>query len=384
MPLYLSKTRFFVITGGRGSSKSFSTSLFLTQLLRESGHKILYTRYTMSSTALSIKPEIHSKIDLLGWGGKFKSTENQLDCLPSKSVMYFQGIKVGEKIQTAKLKGIEGLSTFIQDEADELTDESIFDDIQRSVRVNHVQNRIILLLNPSYKNHWIFKRFFEKPYPNTTYIHTTFLDNYKNLSTDWLLEAKNLKNQDEQAYNHAYLGHWLDLPEGVCHKNWEVVHHWPEGIEYSKSYGVDFGFSSDPTALIELMINKKNREVYVRQIVYSTDVTPYDLAQFCKQIIKGWASIICDSSNPAGIEEIKRVGLNAKPCKKGAGSIAVGVELFNSYRVKVFQSPNIVNELERRRWAKSIGGAAPFPEKGNDHAIDAIVYALREGTLSSF
>ena len=106
----------------------------------------------------------------------------------------FRGIKASSGNQTAKLKSIPGLTTFVVDEAEEFTSEEDFDTIHYSIRKKGIKNRVIIVLNPAYKTHWIYKRFF-KPHNlpeefsgqvgRVLYIHTTYEDNIDNLSSGY-------------------------------------------------------------------------------------------------------------------------------------------------------------------------------------------------------
>jgi len=160
-PLFENETRYFIITGGRGSSKSFGVGTFTNLLSFEANHKILFTRQTMTSAHLSIIPEFQEKIDLMELGNSFEVNKTEIINKISKSEIIFRGIKTSSGDQTANLKSLQGITTWILDEAEELTDETQFDKINLSIRQKGKQNRVILILNPATKEHWIYKRFFE-------------------------------------------------------------------------------------------------------------------------------------------------------------------------------------------------------------------------------
>ena len=183
-PLVSSDCRYFVLTGGRGSSKSFSTSVFLTLLTMERGLRTLFTRWTMTSTHLSILPEFLEKIELLNLGNYFNINKSDVTNTITKSDILFRGLKTSSGNQTASLKSLQGVTAWVIDEAEELVDEDMFDTIDLSIRQKDKQNRIILILNPATKEHWIYKRFFEAngikegfngEKDDVCYIHTTYL-----------------------------------------------------------------------------------------------------------------------------------------------------------------------------------------------------------------
>ena len=208
-------TRYHLVTGGRGSGKSFSISLFLLNLTYESGHVILFTRWTMVSAFISIIPEFIEKIELLNKEEDFEITQNEIVNKLTGSKILFKGIKTSQGTATASLKSISGVTTFLLDEAEELVDETIFDRIDLSIRSKDKPNRVILVMNPSYKSHWIYKRWVAKPKQDCTYIHTTYLHNRQNLSKSFLDAAERTKSENLHRYNHLFLGEWLDDAEGM-------------------------------------------------------------------------------------------------------------------------------------------------------------------------
>ena len=217
-------TRFFIITGGRGSGKSFEVGRFTSILSFEPNHKILFTRQTMSSAHLSIIPEFQEKIELLEFDDAFEINRSEIKNKISGNAIIFKGIKTSSGDQTANLKSLQGVSCWIIDEAEELTNETTFDKINLSIRRKGVQNRVILILNPATREHWIYKRFFEDAKVdecftgvkgNVTYIHSTYLDNIDNLDESFLEECENIKLTDPDKYNHVILGGWLTDTEGA-------------------------------------------------------------------------------------------------------------------------------------------------------------------------
>ena len=195
------------------------------------GIRILFTRYTMVSAHLSIIPEFLEKITLLGYENIFSVNKAEVVNTKNNSDILFRGIKTSAGNQTASLKSLQGISTWILDEAEELIDEDIFDTIDLSIREKGVQNRIVLVLNPVTKEHWIYKRFFQDKgveagfngsKGNTTYIHSTYLDNEENLSKSFLERIKAIKHNNIKKYNHAIMGGWLDKAEGVVFENWSI------------------------------------------------------------------------------------------------------------------------------------------------------------------
>ena len=209
------QNRYFLITGGRGSGKSWTLSLFLLNLTYEEGHVILFTRWTLTSAFISIIPEFIDKIDLMNKAEDFEITQSEIINKATGSKILFRGIKTSQGTATANLKSIAGVTTFILDESEELMDEDVFDRIDLSIRAVNKPNRVILVMNPSYKSHWIYNRFVKHPREDTSYIHTTYLDNQNNLSPSFVAQAERTKTENLHRYNHLFLGHWLEDAEGM-------------------------------------------------------------------------------------------------------------------------------------------------------------------------
>ena len=371
-------TRFFIITGGRGSGKSFEIGRFTTLLSFVENHKILYTRQTMTSANLSIVPEFQEKIDLLNLNGAFDIKRSEILNVGSGSEIIFKGLKTSSGDQTASLKSLQGVTTWVLDEAEELTDESTFDKINLSIRQKGVQNRVILIMNPATKEHWIYKRFFQNAgveegftgqKNNVTYIHTTYKDNEENLDQSFLDEVERIKIDSPKKYKHVILGGWLDKAEGVVFDNWKYGEFNPDKLQ--TSFGQDFGFSIDPTTLIEVAIDKKKRKLYVKECLYKTKLSTTQISTINK-FYANKQLIIADSAEPRLIDEIKSQGLNIKPTEKGQGSISAGVSMMQDYEIIVEpNSINIAKELNNYVYADK--GSKLYVDEFN-HAIDAIRY----------
>jgi phage terminase large subunit len=371
-------TRYFVITGGRGSGKSFEVGRFTSLLSFESGHKILYTRQTMTSAHLSVIPEFQEKIDLLEMNNAFDVNKTEIKNKQTNSEIIFRGIKTSSGDQTANLKSITGVTTWVLDEAEELTDESTFDKINLSIRIKNKQNRIILILNPATKEHWIYRKFFEEAgvtegfngvKGNTTYIHTTYLNNLDNLNIDFINEIELIKENNPKKYEHQILGGWLDKAEGVVFTNWKFGE-FDNTLPYS--FGADFGFSIDPSTLVKVAIDRKLKIIYVKELLYKPKLTTSELAIIYKQNVSGKELIIADSAEPRLIEEIQRYGFNIQATEKGAGSIKAGIELMRDYQLIIDkESVNVAKELNN--YVYSDKASSLFVDNWN-HAIDAIRY----------
>ena len=372
-------TRYYVITGGRASGKSFSVNIMLVLLTYEANHTILFTRYTLTSAYVSIIPEFIEKIELLDKFDDFHITKDEIINIRSGSKIVFKGIKTSSGDQTANLKSITGVTTWVLDEAEELTDEETFDKIDLTIRETKNQNRIILILNPTTKEHWIYQRFFEDKgiqegintsKDNTSYIHTTYQDNLKNLSESFLKQIEELKIRRPLKYKHAILGGWLNKAEGVIFNNWKIGEFKKIAVSV---FGQDYGFSNDPTTLIETNIDTSNKLIYLRECYYLPSLTTSEITRLNIQHAKD-SLIVADSAEPRLISEIRSKGCNVKPSVKGQGSVTYGISLLQDYDLVISQdSINLVKELNNYSWLEKKSNT---PIDKFNHLIDAIRYAV--------
>jgi len=332
----------------------------------------------MASAHQSIIPEFIEKIELLGANDYFGITKSEIVSKASGGTVYFSGIKTSSGDQTARLKSLHGFNYWVLDEAEELNDEMTFDKIDLSIRVKGKPNNIILILNPTTKEHWIYKRFFEDRGVNegfngvkgdTCYIHTTYLDNIKNLSDSYIKQIDRIRETNPNKYKHQILGGWRDKSEGVIFTNWELGDY-PKDVQ--SIYGMDFGFSIDPTTIIATHIDKDKRIIYLKELLYQPELTTSDIARIASKLVsKGL--IIADSAEPRLIRELISKGLNIKAAVKGQGSVTGGIALMQDYKLVIdHESNNLVKELNNYCWLEK---KSETPIDDYNHLIDAARYS---------
>lgn len=381
-----SDSRYFIISGGRGSGKSYSINSFLVLLTYEVGHVILFTRFTLTSAHISIIPEFIDKIETAGLHNDFYITKDEIVNTKTGSKILFRGIKTSMGTQTANLKSLAGVTTWVLDEAEELNDEDIFDKIDYSIRHNVKQNRVILILNPATKEHFIYKRFFEQKEvqegstlvnKDTTYIHSSYLDNYKNLSESFLDQITQIKLNNPKKYEHIILGGWLDKAEGVVFTNWRFGVFNPDSLQ--TSFGQDYGFSIDPTTLVEVAIDRKQKRIYLKEHLYKPKLTTSEIAHINKTIC-GQKLIVADSAEPRLIDELAKHGCRIIGTTKGAGSISAGIAIMQDYEL-IVEGENIAKELNNYVYTDK--GSKLFLDAWN-HILDAARYNISYNLTGGF
>lgn len=383
--------RYKVVTGGRGSGKSFAVSSATVCDTYNDNYAILYSRYTMTSAKVSVIPEYVEKINLLGKARHFGITNESVINRMSKGVLYFKGILGSSGNQTARLKSIPRLRKFFLDEAQELTSESDFDIIDLSIRAKEVPNEAMMALNPSDIHHWIYKRFFKKPggvpfdyngrIDDVQYIHTDWRDNRDNLSPSFIAKALEMERTNPEKYANIYLGDWSVKRNGLIYPRWQPVsmEEIPLGLDWW--YGNDWGYSNDPDALVRMAFDPLTRTLYLVEVMYSTGKLPKDVAaairEDCARIgmSADQAVVYCDPARPDSIAELRaQYGINALP---GINRDKVGrIGYLQGFKVR-YVGKNIGDEADTYSWEPSKEDEDVFtdvPQDGNDHCMDAVSY----------
>ena len=384
-PLYTSKKRYFFITGGRGSLKSTSVHDFISRLTYEEGHGVLVTRYTMASAEKSIIPEFKIVATRNGSIKDFDITQSKITNKITGSFILFSGIKTNSGDQTANLKSLAGITTWIIDEGEDFKDEKTFDDIDDSIRTNEKQNRVIWIQNPTTYEHFIYKRWVEKTPKilkidgfdvltsndeNVEAIHTTYHIAKEYLSESILKKIEDTKLNNPKKYFHKYLGGWLDKAEGAVITNWTYGNFNPDNLQ--TYFGQDYGFSNDPTTLVEVAIDKKKKKIYAKEHLYKAGLNTQQIKDINKSIC-GNKLIVGESAEPRLISELQSV-CQILPAIKGQGSITAAVMILQDYEIIVeHNSHNLVKELNN--WTYAHKGSNTYLDDWN-HLIDALRYIV--------
>lgn len=391
-PLYTDNEKFIIlITGGRGSGKSFNASTFIERLTFEMTeaekivHQVLYTRYTMVSAGMSIIPEMMEKIELDGTTKYFKTTKTDIVNKMTNSRIMFRGIKTSSGNQTAKLKSIQGITTFVCDEAEEWTNEEEFDKIMLSIRKKGIQNRIIIIMNPCDSNHFIYKKYIENTHklveidgvqvqvsthPNVLHIHTTYFDNLENLSPEFLREVQEMKESNPEKYAHVVIGRWADVAEGAVFKKWGIVKEFPQWAK-KVAIGQDFGYTTDVSAAVKCGI--VDNALYVDELCYQSGMLTNALAD---KVRPYGLKVFAESADPRLVDEIKLRGVNIYGVDKSGPSIKAGIDKILSMDLYVTErSYNLMKELRTYVWDKDKdGNYINEPVDKDNHLMDAIRY----------
>lgn len=265
--------------------------------------------------------------------------------------------------QPQKIRGRKRDLLYIN-EANELT----YEDWQQLIL--RTEGRAILDYNPSDAFHWIYDKVV--PREDCDFYQTTYLDN-PFLDSSIRAEIERLKETDEDYWRIYGLGErgmsratifqfgTMDVPE-----NAKLL-----------AYGLDFGFTNDPTALVAAYESQGN--LYFDELVYRTGMTNNDIANlFTSLSIDRRSEVYADSAEPKSIEELYRRGFNIKPTIKGPDSVNAGIDIMKRYKLFITpRSTNLEKEMRNYKWVEDKNGnLLNKPIDAFNHAIDAARYAI--------
>lgn len=212
------------------------------------------------------------------------------------------------------------------------------------------------------------------PLPETTFIKSTYLDN--EMLEPSIIRALENRKGDSNWWKVYGLGE-VGTAEGLVFETVNLIDSLPTDVKWV-AYGLDFGYSNDPTALIKVCF--ANGELWLDEVIYQNGLTNKDIADKMKQAGVGdYDEIIADSAEPKSIEEIRREGFRRiMPTQKGKDSILNGIDHIKKYPINVTKrSVNLIKEFRQYSWEKDNDGKfMNKPISGYDHGIDAIRYTV--------
>lgn len=396
-PLFFEKPRYFICMGGRASGRSYAASQFaLLKLLSEKYFRAAIMRFVLGDIRNSIYQEIRDRIDENRLDNHIGIRENTLDFTFKQNKINGIGFRKSSGDQKAKLKSLASYNCIIIEEADEVSAED-FQQLDDSLRTIKSDITIILLLNAPDRNHWIIKRWFnllpsgiegyyrpELKSSETDAIHIggTYHDNIKNLNQKTIENYERYRITNPDHYYNMILGLVSEGARGRIYKDWKIISDAEfEELPYDSYYGLDFGFSNDPAALIEM--KEHNEDIWCRELLYEVGLTNVgkkgnSLSERFEALglKRGEDVIYADGAEPKSIQELVDDGWCVVAAPKGADSINAGVDLLISKNVHYTESSkNIDFENHEYKWALDKNKEPTNkPIDKYNHAKDAIRY----------
>ncbi|MDE6357357.1 MAG: PBSX family phage terminase large subunit [Eubacteriales bacterium] len=380
------KGRYRICKGSRASKKSKTTALnFIYRIMKYKDANLLVIRKTFRTMKDSCFSELKWAIERLGvleyWNCQTSPLE--MTYLPTGQKIYFRGLDDPLKITSITVsKGV--LCWLWIEEAYEIANEEDFDVLQESIRgrvPKDLFKQITLTFNPWNEKHWIKKRFFDCEENKDILAITT---NYK--CNEWLDKSDRKMFEDMQKinprrYQVAGLGNW-GIAEGLVYENFiekEFDYKEIAKRENIKAiFGLDFGYTNDPTALFCGLIDLDFREIYVFDELYKKALTNFEIYKeilkmgYSKEIIKA------DSAEPKSICELRELGIDRiRATKKGKNSINNGIQFIQGFRIIIHpRCVNFLTEITNYTWDKDkYGKLINKPIDEFNHLLDAMRYA---------
>lgn len=401
-PLFKTSKRYYILMGGRSAGRSTVASQYaLAKLVAPEYFRCAIMRFVLSDIRNSIYQEIIDRAEEQDVKDELDIRENTLQIEYGQNRINGVGFRKSSGDQKSKLKSLANYTTVIVEEADEVSEED-FTQLDDSLRTVKGDIRIILLLNPPDKNHWIIRRWFNlvpagvdgfyKPAlkeifkDDTCFIHTNFKDNIVNIDKTTQLNFERYKLTNSDHYYNMILGLVSEGRKGRIFKNWlpcPVATY--DEQPYEESYYLDFGFSNDPTAFGS--IKEHNETLWVRELMHETGLTNQMISRRWTELgVSKSARIFADSAEPKSIEELRTDGWNVIPSPKGADSIKAGIDTLLGYQVYYTEdSANIAKEQQEYRWALD-KNKEPInkPVDEFNHHMDGIRYNVHTRRTDGF
>ena len=380
------KGRYRVVKGSRSSKKSATTSLwYIWALMAYPGANLLVVRKTFRTLKDSCYAQLKWAIHRMGVDAYFLCKESPLEItyIPTGQKIYFRGLDDPLKITSITVD--TGALCFLWiEEAYEITPEAAFDTLDESIRGQlppGLFKQITLTFNPWNERHWLKRRFFDTSDSETLAITTNYLCN------EFLDEAdrrnfERMRLTNPRRYQVAGLGDW-GIVEGLVFENWEEKAF--DAAEISRrpnvqsAFGLDFGYTNDPSALFCGLVDTVEREIYVFDEMYKKGMTNETIYQEVSRMGYSKERISADSAEPKSIAQLRGLGLSRiHAAKKGRDSVMNGIQLIQGYKIIIHpRCVNFLTEISNYTWDKDkFDNTINQPIDDFNHLMDAMRYAM--------
>ena len=379
-----SKKRYVVVKGSRASKKSKTTALWhIVKLIEYPLANVLVVRKTERTLRDSCYSDLKWAIQRLGLDSYFNCTVSPLEITykPTGQKILFRGMD--DPLKLTSISVPQGYICFCWiEEAYEINKESDFDMLDESIRGElppGLFKRLTITFNPWSERHWLKKRFFDKEDDSVLALTTNYLCN------EWLDESdkalfERMKVNNPRRYQVAGLGNW-GIVDGLIFENWKEEQFNIDDIKINceSIFGLDFGYTNDPTALFCGLLDKVNKKIYVFDEIYEKGLSNAAIYQRVND--KGFSKelITADCAEPKSIDELRGLGLRRiTAAKKGKDSIMNSIQFIQDYEIIIHpKCVNFLTEISNYTWDKDkFGNAINKPVDDFNHLMDAMRYAI--------
>lgn len=380
------KGRYRVCKGSRASKKSKTTALFfIYSMMKYPGANLLVIRKVYRTLKDSCFTDLKWAINRLQVNDYWDIKESPLEMvyIPTGQKILFRGLDDPLKVTSITVE-TGNLCWAWLEEAYEINKEQDFNMLDESIRgkiEGPLYKQITLTLNPWNERHWIKKRFFDVKDENVMAKTTNYMCN------EWLDESdkklfEDMKKNNPRRYQVAGLGEW-GIVEGLVYENWEEKEFDVNEISKRKgvksAFGLDFGYTNDPSAFFCGLIDVANKEIYVFDEIYKNAMKNRQIAEEIIRKGYGKEKIVADSQEPKSIDELYDLGLKGiRKSRKGKDSINNGVQYIQDYKIIIHpRCVNFITEISNYMWDKDkFDNPINKPVGDFNHLMDAMRYAL--------
>lgn len=380
------KGRYRVCKGSRGSKKSKTTALFfIYSMMKYPGANLLVVRKVYRTLKDSCFTDLKWAINILGVQDYWSVKESPLEIIyiPTGQKILFRGLDDPLKVTSITVETGNLCWAWIE-EAYEINKEQDFNMLDESIRgkiEEPLYKQITLTFNPWNERHWIKKRFFDTEDESIMAKTTNYMCN------EWLDDSdkklfEDMKKNNPRRYQVAGLGNW-GIVEGLVYENWEEKEFDVNEISKRKgvksAFGLDFGYTNDPSAFFCGLIDVANKEIYVFDEIYKKAMKNRQIAEEIIRKGYGKEKIVADSQEPKSIDELYDLGLKGiRKSRKGRDSINNGVQYIQDYKIIIHpRCVNFITEISNYMWDKDkFDNPVNKPVDDFNHLMDAMRYAL--------
>ena len=380
------KGRYRVVKGSRASKKSKTTALwFITNLMKYKEANLLVVRKTFRTLKDSCFAELKWAIHRLKVDEFWEVKESPLEITykPTGQKIYFRGLDDPLKV-TSITVDIGVLCWGWIEEAYEIMKEADFDTLDESIRgevPEGLWKQWTLTFNPWNEKHWLKKRFFDVKDDNILALTTNYMCN------EWLDEAdmrvfENMRKNNPRRYQVAGLGGW-GIVDGLVFENWEEREFTLEnlkGLNLKSAFGLDYGYTNDPTAMFAGFLDVQNKTLYVYDEMYEKGLSNKKIAERITAMGYAKERFTADSAEPKSNDELKSLGLKIQGAKKGKDSVKNGIQWIQDLKIIIHpRCVNFLTEISNYTWdVDKFGNKLNEPIDDFNHLMDAMRYALEK------
>lgn len=387
-PLWEDGVRYYILMGGRGAGRSTGASQFvLSQLLSPEFFRCAIMRAIHSDIRHSFWKELNDRIEEQEIKEALHITDNDMAISYGRNSVNAHGFRQSSSSNSAKLKSLANYNTVVIEEAEEIG-EAEFMKLDDTLRTVKGTIKIVLLLNPPPKNHWIIQRWFDlkksevggfyepvlkKGVDNVSFVYGNFENNIENLDAETIRRYRSYETNKPAYYYQMIKGLVPETLRGKIYNNWEQIEKIPDEARLIR-FGEDYGWFPDPACAVAIYY--WNGGYIIDELAYGTELTNEYLAGKIKEV--GDALTIADSAEPKSIAEQKKFGIKVEGSSKGADSVDFGIKKVSEKKIWVTKkSVNVWTSYENYAWAEDKdGNPKGEPKHEYSHAMDAIRYAL--------